>query len=139
MTDYFNYEPRFNGIFSRNNLPRTKDGAYVINLDDKKSKGRNWVSLFIDRNLAVYFDCFALEYIPQEVLNKIKDKSITRNIFRIQDNGSIMWGFYCIAFIWYMLSGKFTNSFSPNDYKKNDKMIYKYLKNKCDRKSKSQV
>ena len=139
MTDYFNYEPRFNGIFSRNNLPRTKDGAYVINLNDKKSKGRNWVSLFIDRNLAVYFDCFALEYIPQEVLNKIKDKSITHNIFRIQDNGSIMWGFHCIAFIWYMLSGKFTNLFSPNDYKKNDKMIYKYLKDKCDRKSKSQV
>ena len=26
-----------------------------------------------------------IEYIPKEVLKKIKDKSITRNIFRIQD------------------------------------------------------
>ena len=55
---------------------------YVINLDDKKGKGTHRISLFIDKNLAVYFDSFGIEYIPQEVLNKIKDKSITHNIFR---------------------------------------------------------
>ena len=38
ITNYFNYEPRFNGVFSRNNLPRIKDRAYVINLNDKKVK-----------------------------------------------------------------------------------------------------
>ena len=38
ITNYFNYEPRFNGILSKSNLPRIKDGAYVINLDDKNSK-----------------------------------------------------------------------------------------------------
>ena len=37
VTKHFNYEPRFNGVFSRNNLPRTKDGAYVINFNDKCS------------------------------------------------------------------------------------------------------
>ena len=66
------------------------------------------------------------------MLNKIKDKSITHNIFRIQDNESIMCGFYCIAFIEYMLPGKtwldYTNLFSLSDYKKNDKIIYKYFK-----------
>ena len=36
--NYFNYEPRFNGVFSRNNLPRIKDGAYATNLDDNNSK-----------------------------------------------------------------------------------------------------
>ena len=65
---------------------------------------------------------------PQDVLNKIKDKSITYNISRIQDNKSILCGFYCIAFIEYVLPGKtlldYTNSFSPNNYKKNDKIIY---------------
>ena len=40
ITNYFNYEPRFNGEFSRNNLHRIKDGAYVVNLDDKNSKGK---------------------------------------------------------------------------------------------------
>ena len=53
LTKYFNLEPTFNGVFSKNNLPslpRIKEGAYVINLDDGKSKGTHWVSLFIDRN-----------------------------------------------------------------------------------------
>ena len=35
-TNYFNYEPRFDDVFSRNNLRRLKDWAYVINLDGKK-------------------------------------------------------------------------------------------------------
>ena len=53
-----------------------------------------------------YFHSFAIEYIPLEVLTKIRDKSITVNIYRIQDNESIMCGFYCVAFIEYMLAGK---------------------------------
>ena len=107
----------------------------------KKSKGTHWVSLFIDRNAAAYFDSFRIEYIPLEVLNKIRDKSITHNIFRIQDNESIMCGFYCNAFIEYMLAGKTflndTNLVSPNDYKKNDKIIFKYFKDKYGRRRKS--
>ena len=90
-----NYEPRFNDNFSRNNLPRTKDWAYVINLNDKNSKEKHWVSLLIDINLAVYlltiyFYTFWIEYISEEVLKKIKDKSITHNILRIQDNEYII-------------------------------------------------
>ena len=43
-----------------------------------------------------------------------------------------MCGFYCITFTEYMLSGNtlsdYTSLFSPNDYKKNDKIIYNILK-----------
>ena len=46
------------------------------------------------------------KYILQEVLNKIKDKSIAHNIFRIQDNGAIVCEFYCIDFIECILGGK---------------------------------
>ena len=53
-----------------------------------------------------------------------------------------MCGFYCIAFTEYMLAGKslldYTNLFSPNDYKKNDKIIYQYFKDKYGRRSKSE-
>ena len=42
-------------------------------------------------------DFFEIEYIPQEVLRKIKDKSITHNIFTIQDNESVMCGSYFIV------------------------------------------
>ena len=52
----------------------------------------------------------------------------------------ILCGFYCIVFIEYMLVGKtlldYTNLFSLNDYKKNDKIIYKDLKDKYVRRSK---
>ena len=45
-----------------------------------------------------------------------------------------MCGFYCIAFIENMLAGKtlldYANLFSPTNYKKNDKIIYKNVKNK---------
>ena len=87
-------------------LLRIKDGAYVINLDDKNSKETHWVSPFIDRYTALYFDSFGTEYIPLEVLNKIRKKSITHNIFRMQDNESIMCRFYCIVFIEYFLARK---------------------------------
>ena len=70
---------------------------------------------------------FGIEYNPQEVSNKIKDKSFAHNIFRIVGNNSIMCRFYCDAFIEYLLAGKtlldYTYLFFPNDYKKNDKII----------------
>ena len=118
---------RFNSLFLKRKLHRIKNGAYVINLDDKQSKQTNCVSLFIERNAAVYFDSCGIEYVLQEVLSKIKDKSITRKISRIQNDNSIMCGFYCIAFIEFMIAGKilldYIHLFSPNYYKKNEKII----------------
>ena len=64
---YFNYKPTFNGVFPRINLAKVIDGAYVIHLDSRKCKGAHWVSLIIHRNIAVYFDSFGIEYIPQKV------------------------------------------------------------------------
>ena len=75
LTKYFSDKPRFNGVFSRANLPRIKNRANVINLYDKQSKETHLVSLLIDRNTAVYFDSFGIEYITQKVLKKIKTKT----------------------------------------------------------------
>ena len=38
IRNYLSNELRFNDAFSRNSLPRIKDGTYVINLDDRKVK-----------------------------------------------------------------------------------------------------
>ena len=84
-------------LMTKHSLLRIRHGVYVTNLDDKNSKGSHWVLLFIGKNLGVYFDSFGIECNPQKVLNKIKDKSITHDIFRTQDNESVMCGFYCIA------------------------------------------
>ena len=52
-----------------------------------------------------------------------------------------MCGFYCIAFIEYIIAVKtlldYTNLFSPNDYKKSDKIIYEYFKDKYGKRSRS--
>ena len=50
------------------------------------------MSLFIERNTAVYFDLFRIKYILREELRNIKDKSTTHIMFRIQSDGSIMSG-----------------------------------------------
>ena len=42
---YYQNEPKFNSFYSRNNLPKIKDGAYVINLDEYKSIGTHWITL----------------------------------------------------------------------------------------------
>ena len=78
-------------FLQKENLPRIKDRAYVINLDYQKSKGTHWVSLFIDRNTTAYFDTF-------EILRKIIFKSIPYNTFRIQDKYCILCGL-CVAYL----------------------------------------
>ena len=58
---YNKNEPRFNGVFSGNNLPKKiKDGAYLINLDEYADVGTHWIALFFNRNELVYFDSFIL-------------------------------------------------------------------------------
>ena len=86
-------------------------------------------------NEAIYFDSFGVEDIPKEINKFINSdttkssslKRIKSNIFRIQAYDSIMCGYFCIEFINYMLKGKtlldYTNLFSPNDFKKNDRLI----------------
>ena len=59
-------EPRFNGVYFRDNLPKIKDGAYVISLDESSNIGTDWVSLWVNNNVT-YFDSFGVEHIPKEI------------------------------------------------------------------------
>ena len=89
-------KPRFNAVFSRNNLPKKiKDGAYVINLDEYADVGTHWIALFCNKNEIVYFDSFGVEYIPEEIKEFIGNKNIKARIFRVQENNSIM----CLVFL----------------------------------------
>ena len=134
ISEYYKNEPRFNGVYSRNNLPKTsKKGAYVINLDEYENTGPHWVALFVKANKVIYFDSFGIEHIPEEINKFIGNKKIKASIFGIQAYDSIMCGYFCIEFINYMLKGKklldYTNLFSPNDFKNNDQVIKRILKN----------
>ena len=63
---YYQNEPRFNGIYSRDNLPNTvKDGAYVINLDEYVDVGTHWIALYVKTIEVIYFDCSGVEHVPK--------------------------------------------------------------------------
>ena len=94
---YYQNETRFNGVFSRNNLPKTiKDGTYLINLDEYADRGTNWIALFCNRNKSFYFDSFGVEHVHEEIKKFVGNKTIKANIFQVQANDLIMCGFFCI-------------------------------------------
>ena len=65
---YYQNELKFNGAFSRNNVPlKIKDGAYVINLDEYADVSTHWIALFCNRNEIVYFSSFGVEHVPEEM------------------------------------------------------------------------
>ena len=65
---YYQNEPRFNGVYSRINVPKKlKDGVYVINLDEYTDVGTYWIALFCSRNKIVYFDSFGVECVSEEI------------------------------------------------------------------------
>ena len=120
---YDQNEPGFNGVFSRDNLPKKiKDGACVINLDEYADVGTHWVPLFCNRSEIVYFDSFGVEHVPEEIKELIGTKNIIEKIFRRQANNSVMCGYFCLGFFDFMLAGKkltdFTNFFAAHDFKK---------------------
>ena len=70
-------EPRFNGVHSRNNLPKTiKKGAYIINLGEYENTGTHGIALFVKTNEAIYFDGFGIEHIPKEINKFIGNISV---------------------------------------------------------------
>ena len=64
---HYENEPKFDGVYSRNNFYEIKDWAYIINLDEYESIGTLWVALFVNDNDITYFDRFEVEHIPKEI------------------------------------------------------------------------
>ena len=90
MQKYYPNEPKFNDVYSRNNLHKIKDGAYGINLDEYESLGTHWIALHVNDNNVTYFDIFEVKHIPKPIEKFIGNKNIITNIYRIQAYDSIM-------------------------------------------------
>ena len=61
-------EPRFNGVYSRDNLPETiKDEEYVMNLDEYADVGKLWTAPYCINIEIIYFDSFGVEHISKEI------------------------------------------------------------------------
>ena len=102
---YYQNEFKFNGVYSRNTLPKIKDGAYIINLDEYKLIRNPWIDFYVNGD------------------------NVTTNTFRIQAYDSIMSEYFCTEFTDFMLKDKsflkYSKLFSPNKYEKYDKIILK--------------
>ena len=103
---YYQNEPKFNGVYSRDNLPKIKNGLYVINFDEYSDIGTHWIALYVINNSVTYFDSFGVEHIPKEIKTFTSNKNIKTNICRIQAYDLIICGYFCIRFIDFMLAGK---------------------------------
>ena len=83
----------------------------------------------MNNNDVTYFDSFGVGHIAKEIKAFIKNKKIKTNIFREQAYDSVMRGYFYIGFIDFMFKRKhlteYTNIFSPNNFKKNDDIIFK--------------
>ena len=132
-TQKYQNEPRFNDVYSRDNLTEIKNGAYVINLDEYSDIGTHLVALCVNNNDVTCFGSFCVEHIPKEIKEFIDNKNIKTKIFRIQEYDSTVCRYFCIGFIDFMLAGKalteFTNLFSPNSFMKNDDIVSNYCTN----------
>ena len=103
---YYQNEPKLNGAYSKNNLPKTKKGIYIINLDKYKWIRNHWIVLHAKDDNVRHFD-------------------IIINIYGIQEYSSVICRYFCIEFIDLTLKEKSlldsSNLFSLNEYEKGNK------------------
>ena len=52
---YYQNEPKFNVVYTRDNLTEIKDGAYVIHFDEYSVIGTRWGALYVNNNDVTYF------------------------------------------------------------------------------------
>ena len=103
---YCQSEPKFNGVYSRNNWAKLKDGKYVMNLDNYESVGIHGIALYVIGNNgsafcnATYFNGLEVEYIPKEIQKIIENKNVITNILK---NRSIRLNNVCIILYWIYL------------------------------------
>ena len=87
IQSYYQNKPRFNGVYSIDNLPdKIKNGAYVVNLDEYSDIGNLWIPLYVNNKTVTHLDIFGVEHIPKEIKKFINIKNIITNTFRIQES-----------------------------------------------------
>ena len=93
---YYKNEPKFNSVYSRNDLPKIKDCSYAINLDEFISIRIHWIALYLKGDSVTYFDNFGAEYIPKGIKKFISNKNIAKYIYRIQVIAWTMWRYFVL-------------------------------------------
>lgn len=89
-------------IYCRDQIPKTKSEKWnLLNLDKANSTGTHWTAYKNGKN-KIYFDSFGC--VPPQELDDLFDDDYIYNTKQIQDLNSEACGWYCIAFIKFMLN-----------------------------------
>lgn len=110
----------------------TKNGNYIVNLENHNQNGSHWTALCMSAKKCLYMDSFSMPP-PEKLFDYLekKYKKVNYNRMEIQDMDSTYCGYFCIAFFKFMknknatLKG-FQRLFSP-DTKKNDGILADFL------------
>ena len=89
---YYQNEPKFNGIYSRNSLSEIKNGVYIINLDEYESLRTHWIALNANAENVTYFDSFGVKHIPKEIRKLIGIEYLQNTSIRLNN--------VCILLYW---------------------------------------
>ena len=71
---YYQNEPRSDSVYSRNNLSKIENGAYIIDLDKYESIGTHWIDLHVNAENVTYFDSFGVKHIPKKIKKLVGNK-----------------------------------------------------------------
>ncbi len=89
-------------IYTRDQIPRTKSEKWnILNLDKATGPGTHWTAYKNGKN-KIYFDSFGC--VPPQELDDIFEDDYIYNTKQIQDLNSSACGWYCMAFIKFMLN-----------------------------------
>ena len=119
IKEYYKNEPRFNGVYCRDNFPKTiKYGAHVISIDEYADVGTYWINLYVKSNELSYFDSFGVEKSTNLLGIKTQKQTYLEYKKKIQK---------CIGFIDFMFVNKtlidFSSFFFHYDFKKTVNII----------------
>ena len=105
---YYWNEPKFNSVYSRDNLFEKKDEVYVVNLDEYEWLATQWIALYVNCDNVTYFESFEVEHFMKNIIKFIGNKNIIASIYRTQ-------------------AYSYINLFFSKKCEKNDKTILKYF------------
>ena len=85
-----------NSVYSRIDLSKIKDRAYIINLDECESIGTHLIALYVIDNNVIYFDSFVVERIQKKFKNSQKQKYCNKYL----QSTSARFNNVCIRLYW---------------------------------------
>ena len=66
---YYQNKLKFNGAYSRKDLPKINNEAYVTNIDEYESIETQWIALYVNGKNIIYLHSFAVEHISKQIKN----------------------------------------------------------------------